>query len=137
MNAIKPKTILHTEAATGFGGQQIRILDELTGLTQRGYRMMLAAPNASRLFQEAKKREIDTVAVPFTRKTFPISIYHILQLIKRHEVDVVSTHSSRDSWQISFAARLSSHTDIGSDSAYVVSDSAFEGRFQVKRVTGI
>ncbi|MCX7918700.1 MAG: glycosyltransferase family 4 protein [bacterium] len=105
---MKSFTILHTESATGFGGQQIRILDELTGLSQKGYRMLLAAPESSRIYAEAKNRSIETFPVPFTRKTIASSFYKILSIIKRQEINIINTHSSRDSWPASVAAKISS-----------------------------
>lgn len=102
------KTILHTEAATGFGGQQIRILNELSGLKQKGYRMLLAAPESSQIIQEAHKADIETLPIPFTRNSIFSSVIKIIRIIKQQQVDVVSTHSSRDSWPASIAVKFSS-----------------------------
>jgi glycosyltransferase involved in cell wall biosynthesis len=102
------KTILHTEAATGFGGQQIRILNELIGLKQKGYRMLLAAPESSQIFREANKLDIETFPVSFTRNAFFSSIFKIIRIINQEPVNIISTHSSRDSWPASIAARISS-----------------------------
>ena len=36
--------ILHTEASCGWGGQEIRILDEAAGMIERGHELWLACP---------------------------------------------------------------------------------------------
>ncbi len=41
---MKRLRILHTEASSGWGGQEIRILDEAAGLIARGHDVQLAAP---------------------------------------------------------------------------------------------
>jgi len=37
------KTILPTESSLGWGGQEIRIIQEALGLRNRGYRILIAA----------------------------------------------------------------------------------------------
>ncbi len=51
--------ILHTEASLGWGGQEIRILDEAEGISGRGHSVALAAPHEAPIFQAALKRGLD------------------------------------------------------------------------------
>lgn len=46
---VHPRIIIHTEAARGWGGQEIRVLTEMEALRARGHRVMLAAPVDSRI----------------------------------------------------------------------------------------
>ena len=48
--------ILHTEASCGWGGQEIRILEESRGLIQRGHEVSVACPAHARMAAEAARR---------------------------------------------------------------------------------
>jgi len=46
--------IAHTEASAGWGGQEHRVLAELTGFQQRGSEVWLLAPQESKIFERAR-----------------------------------------------------------------------------------
>ncbi|HYT86621.1 MAG TPA: hypothetical protein VEK81_09325, partial [Burkholderiales bacterium] len=56
--------IVHTEASLGWGGQEIRILDEAEGISRRGHSVVIAAPREAPIFQAALKRGLDAVPLP-------------------------------------------------------------------------
>ena len=100
--------ILHTEASCGWGGQEIRILEESRGLIQRGHEVSVACPAHARMATEAARFGVPVTALPIEFKT----IAGFLAL-RRHlastRPDVVNTHSSADSWLVALAcATLSS-----------------------------
>ncbi len=99
-------TILHTESSTGWGGQEIRILQESSGISRRGHRVIIAAQEESNIFRRAKERGIEVFPVHFEKKN-PLSFLRMISIIKREGVDILNTHSSSDSWVASIAARLS------------------------------
>ncbi|MDO8533892.1 MAG: glycosyltransferase [Xanthobacteraceae bacterium] len=99
--------ILHTEASTGWGGQEIRILDESSGLRARGYEVRIAAPVEAQIVAAAKRRGIPVHPVPINRRG-PRAIWALLQLFKELRPDVVVTHSSTDTWLVALSARISS-----------------------------
>lgn len=92
------RTILHTEASNGWGGQEIRILLELDGLRKRGHRVLLATPRDGRIFEEAGKRDLQVEAVAMRRSRWVGACLAVRRLIRREGVTVVNTHSSADSW---------------------------------------
>lgn len=98
--------ILHTEASDGWGGQEIRIIEESLGMIRRGHRIVIAAPVKSMIFQKAADAGIDIFPASFNKKN-PFSITEMLSLINREEFDIINTHSSSDSWVTALAARLS------------------------------
>lgn len=98
--------ILHTEASLGWGGQEIRILQESLGMLKRGHRIIIAAPEESLILIRAKDSGIKTVAVKFQKKN-PLSIFKIASLIDKERPDIINTHSSSDSWVSSIAAKIS------------------------------
>lgn len=99
--------ILHTESSFGWGGQEIRILSDLLGMQSRGHKVLLAAPAEATLFRRARASEIAAMEVSFNRMAWPAALWRILRLIREHRIDIVNTHSSRDSWIAGLAGRLS------------------------------
>ena len=97
--------ILHTEASTGWGGQEIRILDEAAGMRARGHDVQIAAPTEAPIFGEAQRRKIPIHGVALDRRSLP-SLIALSRVIKTFEPHVVVTHSSSDSWLAALATRL-------------------------------
>lgn len=89
--------ILHTEASCGWGGQEIRILEEASGLIARGHKVSIACPPHARLCAEAGRFGVPVVSLPIEFKTWAgfLALRNFLSL---HAFDVVNTHSSADSW---------------------------------------
>ena len=99
-------TILHTEASTGWGGQEMRILTEMEAMRRRGHRLHLAAPPTSRIFQESDKSEFNPLRLNSKRILFPFTILKLARALHRHQVQVVNPHSSADGWIAGLAGRL-------------------------------
>lgn len=99
--------ILHTEASDGWGGQEIRIFTEAQGMIRRGHRVTIAAPVHSAIFRNALDAGIPAAEVDFNRKSFFKGVLSVLKLIDHRGINVICTHSSRDSWAAGLAGRLS------------------------------
>ena len=100
-------TVLHTESSDGWGGQEIRIVQESLGMIKRGYRVLIAAHEKSGILGRAKDRGIPVFPAGFSKKN-PDSLRCLIELIGSEEVKIVNTHSSADSWVATTAAKLSS-----------------------------
>lgn len=98
-------TVLHTEWSDGWGGQERRVLSEMVGMRERGYRQLLACRSNSVIGQEAKAKGISVVNLPFAGKFDIASIRGLVRLIRAEGIDLVSTHSGIDSWVGAIAAR--------------------------------
>ncbi|MDP2810301.1 MAG: glycosyltransferase family 4 protein [Rhodocyclaceae bacterium] len=96
--------ILHTEASRGWGGQEIRILEESKGMMERGHEVEILCPAEARLHEEAKRRGIPVTALPIGRKNLR-GFIALRRWLKAHPVDVVNTHSSTDSWLAALACK--------------------------------
>lgn len=94
--------ILHTEASCGWGGQEIRILEEASGLIARGYDVRIACPAHARLFTEAARYGVAVVALPIEFKT-RAGLVALRRHLTAEQPDVVNTHSSADSWLTALA----------------------------------
>ncbi len=102
-----PLTILHTESSLGWGGQEIRIVQEARAVSKRGHRVLIAAQPESLLLDEARRAGFEVFPVPMARRSFPGALARVLGIIRRQRVDIVNTHSSQDSWVASLAGSMS------------------------------
>jgi glycosyltransferase involved in cell wall biosynthesis len=95
--------IVHTESSLGWGGQEIRILSESQGLARRGHQIRLLCPPEARIFAEAPNWGLQPEAVPIAKKGMK-GFLALKEMLKR-PCDVVSSHSSTDSWLSALALR--------------------------------
>ncbi len=98
--------LLHLEASSGWGGQEIRILREAEGMRARGHMVILAVAKNGGLVKRAKEAGFTVYEMNFQKRYWPICLFQILSMIRRHHIDLVNTHSSLDSWIGGIAARL-------------------------------
>jgi len=102
--------ILHTEAAAGWGGQEIRVLQETRLLLERGHRVSLVCQTDSPL--EERARSISSSRfhlIPISMKS-ALSLWVFLTLyryVSKNNLDVIHTHSSVDSWLGGVVGKLS------------------------------
>jgi len=99
--------ILHTESSFGWGGQEIRILNESLGMQKLGHEVVFAAAKGSGLERNARKHGFKVYEVSFKRPFLLFTFLRLLFILKKEHIDIVNTHSSLDSWTAGFAARFS------------------------------
>ncbi len=99
--AKKTLRILHTESSCGWGGQEIRILNEMAGFARRGHKVALICPPEAEIYPAALARKITTHALPIARKNAN-ALMSLGSWLKQHAegFDVINTHSSTDSWLV-------------------------------------
>ncbi|MBI5874722.1 MAG: glycosyltransferase family 4 protein [Deltaproteobacteria bacterium] len=100
-------TILHTESSKGWGGQENRTLKESIGLKKMGVRVIIACPSDSKLAKVGAENGIEIRAVRMDSSISPSAILSILKIIKQENVNIVCTHSGKDSMIGAIAGRLS------------------------------
>lgn len=101
-----PMRVLHTEWSTGWGGQEIRILAEMKGLRARGIELFLACRSGAKIGAAAEKENFTVFEIPFRGSFHLPSIFRLKRLIHEHRIDIVNTHSGKDSWNGGLAAKL-------------------------------
>lgn len=99
--------ILHLEASTGWGGQEMRILREAEGMRRRGHKVIFAVMKKGLLIEKAREVGFTVYELDFRKKSWPITLFQLRRVIRRHQISLVNTHSSLDSWIGGIAARLS------------------------------
>jgi len=95
-------SVLHTESSCGWGGQELRVLNEAQGLIERGHEVCIAAPEESRIYQEAGRRNLPRIAASIRRKNLQ-GLRAMRRVLRAQHWDVVNTHSSTDSWLTALA----------------------------------
>lgn len=98
--------IVHSEASTGWGGQEHRILAELTGFQRRGSRVWVLAPEGSGVSQRARQAGVEVLPLNTSRWLYPVNAVRLSRWLRRERVEVLNTHSSRDGWLLGVAGRL-------------------------------
>lgn len=98
--------ILHTESSCGWGGQEIRILKEAEGMRARGHEVVLAVSIGGGLVKKAREKGFVVYELNFKKSHALSTIPKLLKIIRTHQVDLVNTHSSLDSWVGGLAARI-------------------------------
>ena len=96
--------IVHTEASLGWGGQEIRILEESRGMLQRGHEVTLLCSPDSRIYEEAPRRGVPVVALPIGKKRLKGAMA-LRQWLAANPVEVINSHSSTDSWLAALACK--------------------------------
>jgi glycosyltransferase involved in cell wall biosynthesis len=97
--------ILHLEASSGWGGQEIRILKEAEGMRARGHEVFFAVMKGGSLVERACKAGFTVVEVNFHKSAWIFTFFQLIRWMRCHRIDLVNTHSSLDSWIGAIAAR--------------------------------
>lgn len=102
----KKFTILHTEASMGWGGQEIRIVQESRELASRGYRVTIACQEGATIGERAAEARIPVHIVAMRNQYDPLAVRNFIKLIRDESIDIVHTHSSRDGWVAGAAGKF-------------------------------
>lgn len=79
---------------------------ELGGFQRRGSRVWLVAHPHSQIMQRAAAAGIPTRSCTFDRRIFPMELMRLALWLRREQIQIVNTHSSRDAWLLGLAARM-------------------------------
>ncbi len=101
-------TILHTESSTGWGGQENRTLKESIGLKKMGARVIIACQPDSRLAKTGSENDIEIRKIKMEKSFSPLAVAALLKVIRYENVNIICTHSGKDSMLGAIAGRLSS-----------------------------
>ena len=100
-------TVLHTESSVGWGGQEMRILQEAGAMQERGHRVLIACAPDCRLAECARAAGLGVAGIPFRRALDWRAMRSVRRLLRDEQVDIVNTHSFIDGWVGAVAALAS------------------------------
>ena len=98
--------VLHTEWSDGWGGQEIRIIDEMLAIREQGIEVFLACRDHGIIKQKALEHSIPVFILPFRGNADLKTIFSLIRIIKKHSIDIVNTHSGKDTWVGGLAAKM-------------------------------
>lgn len=105
-------TLLHTESSTGWGGQENRTLNESLGLRKLGARVIILCQPESVIGKKAEAEGIDVRRCRMRKSYDILALKYIMDVIKKDKVDIINTHSGRDSLIAGTAGRLSGNKPV-------------------------
>jgi glycosyltransferase involved in cell wall biosynthesis len=97
--------LCHTEASTGWGGQEIRTFNEACALREKGHDIYFIIQKKAQLARRLKEKGFRVLEINFFKKAWFFSLPLILIFLLKNKIDLVVTHSSLDSWLASIAAK--------------------------------
>ncbi len=99
--------ILHTEAATSYGGQEYSIYKEMVAMRERGHHLEAVCQPQAELGVRLRCAGFTVHALPMDGLgDFRRAVPGIRRLLRRTPFDVVNTHSRRDTVLAAIAARM-------------------------------
>jgi len=102
---MEPLNIIHSEWSNGWGGQEIRILDECLGMAQRGHRVALCGCPEGQLGAAAQRAGLVFHPLAMRGPWDLAAVRRLVALLRRERTQVLHTHSSVDAWVGGLAAR--------------------------------
>jgi glycosyltransferase involved in cell wall biosynthesis len=105
-NGRKMWSIVHTEWSDGFGGQEHRILLECREMMRRGHEALIVCRPESLLLAKARESGISAAPVPIRSSADLAAVAAMVRIFRGRETTVVNTHSGKDSWVGSMAAKI-------------------------------
>jgi len=78
------------------GGQQLRILDEIQWMLNKGHSAWLLAREDSAIHEEAKHRGIPVHTVPFRGSVYLRAVFEIVKFVRDEGIQLINCHSSVD-----------------------------------------
>jgi len=98
--------VLHTEWSDGWGGQEIRIINEMIAVREQGVEVYLACTDHAQIKQKALDNGIQVFTLPFRGNADFKTLFGIKKIIQENQIDIVNTHSGKDTWVGGLAAKL-------------------------------
>jgi len=98
--------VLHTEWSDGWGGQEIRIINEMKCLKNSGVKVYLACKDESQIKLKAKENNIEVFTLPFSGNTDLRTVFSLVKIIQKLKIDILNTHSGKDTWVGGIAAKI-------------------------------
>lgn len=134
--------ILELESSKGWGGQEKRTVRLVNSLDKNKFKVYWAVSKDSKLFQNRENINAEFIPIEM-KKSYDIkAIKKVIDLIKKYNIDIISTHSGKDAW-VGAIARLFTkakvirtrhlQTPIASTLSYNLSDKVVTVSKQVEK----
>ncbi|RRS31267.1 MAG: WalR protein [Epsilonproteobacteria bacterium (ex Lamellibrachia satsuma)] len=98
--------VLHTEWSDGWGGQEIRTIGEMEALREKGVQLFLACKDNAKIKEKALEKGFKVFTLDFRSNTDFKTLFALIKIIKKEKIDIVNTHSGKDTWVGGLAAKF-------------------------------
>jgi hypothetical protein len=75
--------VLHTEWSDGWGGQEIRIINEMLAVREQGIEVFLACRGNARIKEEAERHNIPVFVLPFRGNADLRTLFALRRIVKK------------------------------------------------------
>jgi len=99
--------VIHTEWSNGWGGQEIRILQEMLAVRERGIEVFLACREDSQIALKAHESGIKVFSLPFKGNLDFYTLFRLMIIIRKYKIQILNSHSGKDTWVGGLAAKFS------------------------------
>jgi glycosyltransferase involved in cell wall biosynthesis len=98
--------VLHTEWSNGWGGQEMRIIAEMLEIRSQNIEVFLACRDQSYIKKKALENNIQVFILPFRGNFDFVTLFALKKIINKYSIDIVNTHSGKDTWVGGLAAKM-------------------------------
>ncbi|QKF62458.1 glycosyltransferase, family 1 [Campylobacter mucosalis] len=99
--------VIHTEWSDGWGGQEIRTISESLALKEKyGVNIIIACRSNAKIATKAKEAGLDVVFFDFKGAFDVKSIFALAKFIKQNNINILNSHSGKDTWIGGLAAKI-------------------------------
>lgn len=88
--------IAHFETSMNWGGQELRIIEQMEWLLENGHACWLIARPGAEILKEAERRGLPALALRVRGSLHPTTLKGLLRFLRENRVDVLDCHGSRD-----------------------------------------
>ena len=90
--------IAHFESSMNWGGQELRIIEQMEWLIAHGYDVWLIARPGSAILAEAVKRNLPHLALRVRGSVNLKTLYKLLRFLQQEEINLLDCHSNKDAY---------------------------------------
>ena len=92
--------VLHTEWSDGWGGQEIRIINEMKALREQGIGVFLACRKSSIIYQKAIENKISVFILPFRGNVDIFTLISLIKIIKKNSILLIPIVARIPGWEV-------------------------------------
>jgi len=90
--------LAHLESSMNWGGQELRVIEQMQWMIAHGYNVWLVARPGSAILDEAAKRALPCFALKIRGSVNPKALYHLLRFLRSNKINVLDCHSNKDAY---------------------------------------
>ncbi len=90
--------LAHLESSMNWGGQELRVIEQMEWMIAHGYAVWLIARPGSAILDEALKRDLPCFALRIRGSANLKTLYQLLRFLRQEEINLLDCHSNKDAY---------------------------------------